>query len=209
LKQIDGLPRRVLALRRYIRKAPDLARQWTWSDADLARFWGTAQGRELRREIDKVVRKFEELNPGFTLGTSPPRTLQRQIDLWNANATVRAAANHLIRKCRRELSAYPEVPTPDATAKFRHFLEHSGVHPEPTSAAPGLSDHGQMHAIDFVVKQVRPPTVIADTVSATIASDWLAPRWDRKLKEAVVKSGNHFEGPLAHPQEPWHYRLRH
>ena len=60
------------------------------------------------------------------------------------------------------------------------FSSVTAVHPEPTSPAPGLSDHGQMHAIDFVV--MKGHTKIADTKTATIGIQWDTPGWTQKFK---------------------------
>lgn len=209
LRMIGHPPLQLLALRRYVRKAGHLDAQWAWSHQQIRGYETGPQGARVRAEIEKVKRKFEELNPGYTLGVSPPRDLARQVRFWNGNHTVHAAAASIRAKCLQELgmAGYPEMPGAGDIERFRAFLGRCEVHPEPTSAAPGLSDHGQMHAVDFIIMQGH--RKIADTISARILIDWVMPGWDRKLKAAVKDSGSLFGGPLPHPPEPWHYWLPH
>src|SRR5262249_60521233 len=124
--------RQLLALRRYIRKAKDLDAQWVWSHEQI----NAHQAARVRMEIDKVRKKFEELNPGYTLGVSPIRDLNRQVALWNANKTVHTAAEDLKRKSLQEIVNYPDAPDPTSTEKFRTFLGRCSVNPDPTSAPP-------------------------------------------------------------------------
>jgi hypothetical protein len=207
LRMIDKPDLQLLALRRYIRKATGLDAQWVWSDQQINAYENSPAFARVRVEIDKVRKTFEELNPGYTLGVSPIRDLARQVALWNANHTVRTAATDLQRRCRDEVIGYPERPDHSAVQKFRTFLGHCPVRPEPTSAAPGLSDHGQMHAIDFVV--MKGHSKVADTRTASIGTQWDAPGWTQKLQDAVRLSKSAFKGPLSHPREPWHYTLPH
>lgn len=207
LEMIGKPTLQLLALRRYIRKAKDLNAQWVWSQEKIHSYEASKQFTQVRLEIEKVRKMFEGLNPGYTLGVSPIRDLKRQVRLWSGNKTVHIAGEDLEQKCLLEIAKYPDMPDQMAVDRFRTFLGHCPVHPEPTSAAPGLSDHGQMHAIDFVV--VKGHTKIADTKSATIGTDWDTAGWTRKLKDAVIQSGSLFRGPLDHPREPWHYTLPH
>ena len=75
--------------------------------------------------------------------------------------------------------------------------------PTPTIAAPGLSLHGQMRAVDFQVHQ--PGRVVAGPSTATIATDWAAAGWAAKLDAAVREASERFVGPQASPPAPWHY----
>ena len=203
----DSRARQLLALRRYVRKAKGLEAQWVWSHEQIKHYEASPEFARVRTEIAKVKNQFEELNPGYTLGVSPIRDLHRQVALWNGNKTVHAAAEGLKRKCLQEAASYPDRPDSNTTERFRTFLGHCAVDPEPTSAAPGLSDHGQMHAIDFVVKQGE--RTIADTVSKTIGAQWDAPGWTQKLNDAVRLSKSLFSHEyLQHPREPWHYKLQ-
>jgi hypothetical protein len=148
LEMIGKPTLQLLALRRYIRKAKDLSAQWVWSQEQIHSYEASKQFTQVRLEIEKVRKTFEGLNPGYTLGVSPIRDLKRQVRLWNGNKTVHIAGEDLEQKCLFEIAKYPDMPDQMAVDRFRTFLGHCPVHPEPTSAAPGLSDHGQMHAID-------------------------------------------------------------
>src|SRR5262249_32208536 len=140
LRMIGNPARQLLALRRYIRKAKALDTQWVWSRQQINSYLTSPQFTRVRTEIEKVRKTFEELNPGYTLGVSPIRDLNRQVALWNANKTVHTAAEDLKRKSLQEIVNYPDAPDPTSTEKFRTFLGRCSVNPEPTSAAPGLSD---------------------------------------------------------------------
>src|SRR5262247_397001 len=83
----------LLALRRYIRKAKDLQKQWVWSDERI-KAYAARQPEPLGSQIKLVREKFTELNPGYSLGISPIRNLKSQVDKWKANATVAEAAHN-------------------------------------------------------------------------------------------------------------------
>jgi hypothetical protein len=209
LRLIGAPPLQLLALRRYTRKGGQLSAQWVWSDQQIQAYNTSPQASRVRDQVARVTKQFELMNPGYTLGTSPIRGLARQVHLWKSNRTVHAAALSLRPKCLQEIAApaYPDVPSAADTERFARFLGNCAIHPEPTSAAPGLSDHGQMHAIDFVIMQGQKK--IADTVSSSISVQWIVPGWGKKLAAAIKDSGSLFKGPLAHPSEPWHYWLPH
>ena len=71
-------------------------------------------------------------------------------------------------------------------------------------AAPGLSLHGQARAIDFQVMQHD--RIVAGPEVATVTTVWSEQGWSRKLHDAV--QGTRFKGPLAMPNEPWHYEYQ-
>ena len=85
------------------------------------------------------------------------------------------------------------------------LLEHQPV-PVPTLAAPGLSPHGRMRAIDFQVESSG--RIVAGTDSASIAADWIAAGWKARIQAAITAADAGFQGPLAAPDEPWHYEFR-
>ena len=64
---------------------------------------------------------------------------------------------------------YDAMPSQEA---LKAFLSGYRPVPTPTIAAPGLSLHGQMRAIDFQVHQGG--RVVAGPNTATIATDWTA-----------------------------------
>ncbi len=90
LRLIGSPAHQLLALRRYIRKAKGLDAQWVWSDEQIHSYERSPQFARVRIEIEKVRKKFEENNPGYTLGVSPIRDLNRQVTLWKGNKTVHA-----------------------------------------------------------------------------------------------------------------------
>jgi len=206
LKMIADPPLELLALRRYVIMEKELDARWVWSAQQIRDFENSALFKKTQVQIDKVKKAFQELNPGYTLGSSPIRDLNSQVKLWKRNKKVHAAADYVKRECLKEIVDYPDVPDLPATKKFRVFLRDCPAIPKPTSAAPGLSDHGQMHAVDFVV--MKDGKTIAGTDTSTMEGVWNAPGWTRKLKEAVTSSASLFEGPLKDPPEAWHYTLR-
>ena len=166
-------------------------------------------------EAKAVVTVFEDNNPGLTLIISPVRDLQRQVDLWCKNKTVKQAAARLIQDARAKLaeSNFLASPTAASVSDFRSYLKTYLVDPEPSSAAPGTSDHGQQHAVDFVVKEKGGRT-LADTETATIRTSWHNTGFDKALKTATENTPAAqdlgtpvLQGPLRKPYEPWHYTL--
>ena len=73
----------------------------------------------------------------------------------------------------------------------------------PTLAAPGLSRHGRMQAVDFQVKQGD--RTVAGPSYAQVAPVWEGQGWSQRLARAVHATSDRFTGPLATPNEPWHY----
>jgi hypothetical protein len=206
LAQLDGTGRQLLALRSYLRSAPRLADRWSWNQAQIEAFEGSPEQRDLQQEIDRVRTAFVAANPGFELYVnSQVRSLDVQIEHWNSNQSVKAAADEIL-VAAQALIASPGFPA-DRPEQARQALEtflsgHRPV-PMPTIAAPGLSLHGQMRAIDFQVHQDG--RVIAGPSTATIATDWGAAGWAAKLDAAVRAASERFVGPQASPPAPWHY----
>ena len=73
-------------------------------------------------------------------------------------------------------------------------------------AAPGLSMHGQSRAIDFQI--MKGGRIVAATEVGAVEREWDAAGWTRKLRQAVLAASPRFKGPLAAPDEPWHYEYR-
>ena len=145
-------------------------------------------------------------NPGFELYANPQvRSLDVQIEHWNSNESVSAASAEILAAAQ-SLIASPGFPAdrPDrAREAIKAFLSSHTPVPSPTIAAPGLSLHGQMRAVDFQVHQGG--RVIAGPSTHTIDADWSAGGWAAKLDAAVRAAGNRFVGPQASPPAPWHY----
>lgn len=206
LASIDGTGRRLLATRAYLRSFTPLAERWTWSAAEVAAFQSSPEKRALDAAITQVRCRFEAANPGNTLWVNPDfRSLDMQLERWNENETVGRAGENLLAAARRLLSTSDvgsTVTTADVAALRSLLLEHQPA-PVPTLAAPGLSPHGRMRAIDFQVESSG--RIVAGTESAAIATEWIAAGWKARLQAAIVAANVGFHGPLATPDEPWHY----
>jgi hypothetical protein len=206
LVRLDGTGRQLLALRSYLRSASHLAERWSWTQEQIAAFEGSAEQRNLRHEIDQVRAAFTRDNPGFELYVNPQvRSLDTQIAHWNGNESVTAAAEDIL-VAAQALIASPDFPAdrPErARETFRAFLADATPMPVPTIAAPGLSLHGQMRAIDFQVH--KDGRVVAGPSARTIAADWEAAGWAARLDAAVRAASDKFVGPLTSPSAPWHY----
>ena len=206
MARLDGTGRQLLALRSYLRSAPHLAERWSWTKEQIDAFEGSPEQLNLQREIDRVRTAFVAANPGFDLYVnSQVRSLDLQIEHWNSNESVKAAADEIL-VAAQALIASPGFPA-DHLEQARQALEtflagHRPV-PTPTIAAPGFSLHGQMRAIDFQVHQGG--RVIAGPSTAAIATDWTAAGWAARLDAAVREASNRFAGPQASPPAPWHY----
>ena len=206
LARLDGTGRQLLALRSYLRSASHLAENWSWTQSEIEAFEGSPEQRDLLREINSIRTAFIAANPGFELYVNPQvRSLDVQIEHWNSNESVKAAASEIL-VAAQALIASPGFPA-DRPEQARQALEtflsgHRPV-PTPTIAAPGLSLHGQMRAIDFQVH--RGGRVVAGPSTATITTDWVAAGWAAKLDAAVREGSDRFVGPQTTPPAPWHY----
>ncbi len=206
LARIAGTGRQLLALRSYVRSASHLAERWSWTQEQIEAFEGSPEQRELQLEIGRVRTSFVAANPGYELYVnSQVRSLDVQIENWNRNESVAAAADEIMTAAQA-LIASPGFPA-DRPERAREALKaflvgHTPV-PTPTIAAPGLSLHGQMRAIDFQVHQGG--RIVAGPSTSAIPADWAAAGWAAKLDAAVHAGSNKFVGPLASPPAPWHY----
>lgn len=206
LARIDGTGRRLLALRSYLRSHDRLVERWSWTQEQIHAFEGSPEHRNLLGEIERVREVFSRENPGFELWVNPQvRSLDRQIESWNGNDSVGAAAERIVTDTLEFVGRADFVAAQGERA--RHALESFLVAyqpvPTPTVAAPGLSPHGQMRAVDFQVHQGD--RIIAGPRTATIDTDWDAAGWSSRLDAAVRSASHRFVGPLATPREPWHY----
>ncbi len=209
LPRIDGTGRQLLALRSYLRAGPSLAERWSWSDAEIAAWQGSPAQAALDAAVARVRSAFESANPGYSLHVNPEvRSLELQLSRWNSNASIAAAAAALAEAAATTVRSegFPAPGTPLAQAAFGDFLRAWVPAPMPPLAAPGLSAHGQMRAVDFVV--TRGEAIVAGAVTADIPTIWTGQGWSERLKSAVLASGAPFEGPLRFPDEPWHFDYR-
>jgi hypothetical protein len=206
LDRVDGLDRQLLAARSYLRAGATLGERWGWSQAQIDRYEGSALQRALESEIARVRAAFEAENPGYTLWVNPQvRSVELQVERWNENPSVAASAEAMLAVIRREVAA-SKAPKPGSAAAREWFsaqLRSAVPTPTPTLAAPGLSRHGRMQAVDFQVKQGE--RIVAGPSQADIAPVWEAQGWCERLVRAVRLTSARFEGPLVTPNEPWHY----
>ena len=206
LALLDGTGRQLLALRSYLRSGPQLAERWSWTQEQIEAFEGSPEQRDLAREIDRIRTAFVTANPGFELYVnSAVRSLDVQIEHWNSNESVTAASQEMLAAAQALISShdFPAGQPEQAREAFKAFLTGHRPVPTPTIAAPGLSLHGQMRAIDFQVHHGG--QVVAGPSTATIATDWVAAGWAAKLDAAVREASHRFVGPQATPPAPWHY----
>jgi hypothetical protein len=206
LGRIDGTGRKLLALRSYLRSREHLSERWSWTDEQIAAWMESPEHADLAREVERVKSVFARENPGYELWVNPQvRSLDAQIASWNANESVAAASQELLASASDYVGTaeYRAALPERRTADFARFLASHVPTPTPTVAAPGLSPHGQMRAIDFQVH--RDGQIVAGPKSATLVADWDAAGWSARLDEAVREGSTAFVGPLATPREPWHY----
>ncbi len=214
-KALIGIPsmeRRVLAIRGYL-KYPSMGRgtiraNWAWSDEEMEAFKKTAEFVKMKQAVEDVKKTFASQNPGYSLGVdaNKVRSLEAQVRLWNQNGSVHKLGEELKRKLLKALESMPEAPDTTSLEEFQKVLTKADLSGSPTNATPGLSQHGQARAFDFVVSKGK--VVVAGTVTATIPEKWENPGWTAKLKKAVKDAGDQFSGPLPAPYEPWHYAYK-
>jgi len=206
LARISGTDRRLLALRSYLRAGAGLPERWSWSAEEIEAFVQSPEYVTLQAEIEQVKQAFISANSGFELWVNPEvRSLDVQLVNWNSNKSVSRAAANLQSGFRKWLNsaAVKVMPPADLPSAAENFLTSHVPDPVPTLAAPGLSPHGQMRAIDFQIQKGN--TLVAGPRSATIASAWDRAGWTEKLRTAVRAGSERFSGPLESPREPWHY----
>lgn len=206
LGHIEDLGPRLLAARAYLRSAAHLAERWSWTQAQIDAYQGSPQQAALTAEVDRVRTAFEQANPGYTLFVNPQvRSLDVQLQHWNQNRSVVDAGSHLLEAVRAIVAdeEFPAPGTADGRAKFESILKAHQPHPTPALAAPGLSPHGRMHAVDFQVRQGA--LTVAGPSLELVHSVWIGEGWQERLESAVRQASDRFKGPLQNPVEPWHY----
>jgi hypothetical protein len=207
LEQIPELDRRLLAIRAYVRAGPNLNARWSWTRAEIERYMTSDEYRRLLADLELVQQAFERANPGYTLyANREVRSLDTQIERWNSNRGVKKTAANLQAFVAAKLPQLAERPDIEGLKAFRGLLSSWSPAPVAPLAAPGLSLHGRMRAIDFQI--MRNGQIVAATEVGASGRDWQATGWSGKLKQAVVTGGGRFAGPLISPNEPWHYEYK-
>ena len=205
LDKIPQLDRRLLALRSYVRVGSSVGSRWSWTNEEIRSYERSSEYRVLLNDLDRVRAEFERQNPGYTLyANTQVRSLDLQLERWNTNPRVGTTAASLRRAVEATLARHSDGE-PDVEG-FKHFLASWRPAPAAPLAAPGLSAHGRMRAVDFQI--MRAGRIVAATDVGAVSRQWEATGWDRKLKRAILASRTGFEGPLKSPNEPWHYEYR-
>jgi len=153
LERVDGVGRQLLAARSYLRASTGIGDRWSWTKKQISAFEGSADQQALLEQIGAVRSAFERSNPGYTLFVNERvRSLDEQLSNWNRNDSVASAAANL-EAATQEFLAKTGWPAPgeQILRGLAAFLQAQTPEPKPTLAAPGLSAHGQMHAVDFHV----------------------------------------------------------
>ncbi|MCG5053066.1 MAG: D-alanyl-D-alanine carboxypeptidase family protein [Myxococcales bacterium] len=204
------LPTQLLAVRKYLRskrRGANLEAVWSWTDEEIEIQKNLEPTKSLYEEAAKVQANFRKANPDYHLILSPVRSLERQIRLWGKNTTVGKAGAKLLVDMKSALSEddYPAKPDDgESVWIFSEALRTQAVAPEPTSAAPGTSDHGRGKAVDFVV--MKGAAIVAPIRSSAVHSIWKKDGWEDKLIAACA--GTKLVGPLKHPYESSHWWLK-
>ena len=209
LGAIEGTGRQLLAVRSYVRSAAQLDERWSWNDAQIAAYAGSPEKLRLDAAIARVRCSFESANSGHTLFVNETvRSLDRQIEKWNRSETIKRAADYMLEKIRAEIAtqALPRANSPEGVSAFRNLVASFKPIPAPSLAAPGLSLHGRMQAIDFQVMAGN--RIVAGTDPTAVIETWETSGWKAKLQSAVNEANAGFVGPLKSPDEPWHYDFR-
>ena len=201
-KALDRIPdqgRKLLALRSYLR-ARSLEARWSWTREEIDAYLKSDQYVSAMAAVAAVTRAFELKNAGYTLHVNTDvRSLDEQIDKWNANGSVKVAGAEIDAATAKWLIDQPKAG-PD---ELRAFLVDWTPATTASLAAPGLTAHGRGQAFDFQIAKGN--DVIAGADTGAVSGKWEAEGWTRKLQEAVRLSTLPFEGPLKDPNEPWHY----
>jgi hypothetical protein len=204
LERIETTALRLLALRSYLRTGANAAERWSWSQEQIDAFVKTQEYRRVIAEVGEVKARFEAKNPGYTLyANTEVRSLDIQVQRWNENPGVASVAQAIHSAAVKELakSNYADAPDAESVERFVGFLREWQPPRAAPLAAPGLSKHGQLRAIDFAI--FKDGKLVAPTSLAAAEPIWEKQGWSAKLKEATEQTN--FNGPLQSPHEPWHY----
>ena len=206
LERIPDPGRMLLAAHAYLRARSSLEERWSWSEAQITAFEGSPEQQRLLADIGQVRSAFEAANPGHSLYVHyTVRSLDRQIEAWNVNASVGRSGEALLTGLREGEGTCPADTDPGHAEALWGWLSRWTPQPRPNLAAPGLSRHGRARAIDFQIASMADGRIIAAADSREVETVWRAAGLDRRLADAVTASRVPFHGPLLSPDEPWHY----
>jgi hypothetical protein len=209
-----------------------IEQNWVWSKEQSRKYQQTAEFAEARHEIERINTNFQVLNTSFNRAqayyvraNTDPRPWEEQLGNWLKSAGTAHAGGawvldqasqnlnnvllqEIVQPASRESNEprYSDAPGDHASLQhFKRFLGSSRTRPSPslTWATPGLSQHGQAKAFDFVVHDGAGKEVVGTHSSQK--QKWKHERWSEQLSTAVKMSSGRFSGPLQSPDEPWHY----
>jgi len=175
----------------------------------IAAYAGSPEKLRLEAAIAHVRCRFESANPGYTLYVNGNiRSLDEQIEKWNRSETIEQSAHYMLEAIRAEVAVatFPGANSLKGVSAFRELLVSFKPVPMPSLAAPGLSRHGRMQAVDFQVMAGN--RLVAGTEVSSVVETWERTGWKVKLQTAVSEADVGFAGPLKNPDEPWHYDFR-
>lgn len=196
--------RKLLALRSYLRYGPTIAARWSWTEAEIKAFEGSPEHKALLAEIDAVKAHFRAANPGYEIYVhATVRSLNEQVRKWNENESVGAGAEEILTAYMAAFGQASATPTGAEAKKLSQWLRGFKPAKRANLAAPGLTLHGRASAIDFQI--MKDGRIYAGANTKEVESIWRAEGWDKKLKASMDAAGPSFSGPLADPDEPWHY----
>lgn len=204
LLKIPDPGRKLLALRSYIRYGSKIADYWSWTREQVKAFEGSPEHQRLLAEIAAVRGHFRAANPGYDIYVhSAVRSLDEQLASWNSNNSVRAGAEELLAAHKAAFGDRGLEPTKIDGKKLGAWLRDYMPAKRTNLAAPGLTRHGRASAIDFQI--MKNGAIYAGASVAQVKSIWRAEGWDEKLRASIMAVSKSFYGPLADPEEPWHY----
>jgi hypothetical protein len=207
LMGVDAMPKRLLAIKYYLRRQADINASWVWSKRQVETYRHSAEYRQALAQVEQVRQTFAAQNPGYALRIDAEvRSLADQVQIWNSAPSVAMSGKKLYADAIKTLadSSFSETPVAASLAQFRSFLLTTRVPVTPTAAVPGFSQHGQLRAFDFII-WAGDTAIVAGADAGSARLLWDNSGWSDKLKGAIASVSDKFEGPLAAPHEPWHY----
>jgi len=194
LARIDGTGRRLLALRSYLRSGDRLAERWSWTQQQIASSRGRRAPRSSRPRSTALREAFTRDNPGSKLWVNPQvRSLDRQLESWNSNDTVAAAAAGLAAAAL-ELVSSPSFPAADPD-RARKALESllAGHRPVPLRPSPRLASRPMGRCARWISRCTR-ATASSPVPDRDHRHGVDAAGWSAKLDAAVRSASRRFVG---------------
>jgi hypothetical protein len=216
---------KLFALSRYLHNPQYISgKKSRWPEVtSVSEFKKTAISKNIEEKCEKVNSEFINISDsGYSLTWTGIRTLDHQIELFDSSS-LKGETDRLFDAAISTINSLPDSLDYKSIQHFKSFLKNHKA--GNTLAAPGLSDHGKMNAVDFIVmkgsqeiagthtvKKEGSKERIADPVwRKTIIQQSTTVTWEEQLMKAIKAADVGFEGPLkppGFPDEPWHYILK-